>query len=47
MAEAENTKTLDDMSNSVQTRIERNRQKALAIRQSKLVSHPYANRLVE
>ncbi|KAJ3639684.1 hypothetical protein Zmor_003028 [Zophobas morio] len=31
-----------ELPKSVQARIERNRQKALAIRQSKLVSHPYA-----
>ncbi|RZC35617.1 DNA repair protein complementing XP-A cells -like, partial [Asbolus verrucosus] len=31
-----------ELSKSVKSRIERNRQKALAIRQSKLVSHPYA-----
>lgn len=29
---------------SVQKRIERNRQRALAIRKSKLVSHPYAKK---
>jgi hypothetical protein len=43
---SESDKSSEELPQSVINRIERNRQKALTIRQSKLVSHPYAKRLV-